>query len=293
MAKRIITVDDAATLRRLVGYTFRGVGQDVTEAEDGEDAPIPDQSIDTPCIGDSQMKQTTADMQSQPLTATNTSISADVDVLRRAFEGLGASAFLPDRHLNLIYMNGRARTVLLEMEAERKASLQLGADEWIGQSLDVFHGSHAARIRSILNDVRNVPIRSSINIGIRTRQMVENAPINIMLANTDLVIDFMNKGRINTLRQRQLPAHPKNLPYHAKFRPGNETLSLLVRAGVANEVKELAKETATTNEISRSFSGFASAAPNTSSGASELQQSVAMQTKVSNERDELVAKFSE
>jgi two-component system chemotaxis response regulator CheY len=38
MAKRIITVDDAATMRRLVGYTLRGVGHDVIEAEDGEDA---------------------------------------------------------------------------------------------------------------------------------------------------------------------------------------------------------------------------------------------------------------
>lgn len=38
MAKRIITVDDAATIRRLVGYTLRGVGHEVIEAEDGEDA---------------------------------------------------------------------------------------------------------------------------------------------------------------------------------------------------------------------------------------------------------------
>ena len=38
MAKRIITVDDAATMRRLVGYTLRGVGHDVIEAEDGVQA---------------------------------------------------------------------------------------------------------------------------------------------------------------------------------------------------------------------------------------------------------------
>lgn len=38
MAKRIITVDDAATMRRLVGYTLRGAGHEVVEAEDGEDA---------------------------------------------------------------------------------------------------------------------------------------------------------------------------------------------------------------------------------------------------------------
>jgi two-component system chemotaxis response regulator CheY len=38
MAKRIITVDDAATMRRLIAYTLRGAGHEVLEAEDGEDA---------------------------------------------------------------------------------------------------------------------------------------------------------------------------------------------------------------------------------------------------------------
>jgi two-component system, chemotaxis family, chemotaxis protein CheY len=36
--KRIITVDDAATMRRLVSYTLRSEGYEVVEAEDGEDA---------------------------------------------------------------------------------------------------------------------------------------------------------------------------------------------------------------------------------------------------------------
>ena len=38
MSKRIITVDDAQTMRRLVCYTLRGVGHDVIEAQDGVDA---------------------------------------------------------------------------------------------------------------------------------------------------------------------------------------------------------------------------------------------------------------
>lgn len=36
--KRILTVDDAATMRRLVSYTLRSEGYEVLEAEDGEDA---------------------------------------------------------------------------------------------------------------------------------------------------------------------------------------------------------------------------------------------------------------
>jgi two-component system chemotaxis response regulator CheY len=35
MAKTIITVDDAATMRKLIGFTLRGAGHDVLEAEDG------------------------------------------------------------------------------------------------------------------------------------------------------------------------------------------------------------------------------------------------------------------
>jgi len=48
MTKRIITVDDAATMRRLVGYTLRGAGHEVLEAEDGEDAlrVLSQQSVD-------------------------------------------------------------------------------------------------------------------------------------------------------------------------------------------------------------------------------------------------------
>lgn len=91
----------------------------------------------------------------------------------------------------------------------------------------------------------------------KLRQMVDNAPINIMCANRDLVIDYMNKTSLQTLRrlehllpvkadqvvgycidvfhryperQRQLLADPGNLPHRAKFRLGPETLSLLITA---------------------------------------------------------------
>jgi two-component system chemotaxis response regulator CheY len=35
MAKKIMTVDDAATMRKLIGFTLRGAGHEVLEAEDG------------------------------------------------------------------------------------------------------------------------------------------------------------------------------------------------------------------------------------------------------------------
>ena len=35
MAKKILTVDDAATIRRMVAFTLRGAGHEVIEAQDG------------------------------------------------------------------------------------------------------------------------------------------------------------------------------------------------------------------------------------------------------------------
>jgi two-component system chemotaxis response regulator CheY len=38
MSKRILTVDDSASVRQLVGFTLRGAGYEVIEAADGNDA---------------------------------------------------------------------------------------------------------------------------------------------------------------------------------------------------------------------------------------------------------------
>jgi two-component system, chemotaxis family, chemotaxis protein CheY len=35
MAKRVLTVDDSKTMREMVGFTLRGAGYEVVEAEDG------------------------------------------------------------------------------------------------------------------------------------------------------------------------------------------------------------------------------------------------------------------
>ena len=38
MGKRIITVDDAATMRKMITFTLKGAGHEVYEAADGEEA---------------------------------------------------------------------------------------------------------------------------------------------------------------------------------------------------------------------------------------------------------------
>ncbi|HYQ14386.1 MAG TPA: methyl-accepting chemotaxis protein [Polyangiaceae bacterium] len=89
------------------------------------------------------------------------------------------------------------------------------------------------------------------------RQMIDNAPVNVMFCDLDLVIRYANNTSIQTLRklekylpitadrlvgssidifhknpmhQRRLLADPKNLPHTAQIPLGPETLSLLVSA---------------------------------------------------------------
>ena len=88
------------------------------------------------------------------------------------------------------------------------------------------------------------------------RQMLENSPINVMRADTDMVIRYINAASRNTLKklehllpckaeevvgssidifhknpshQRKLISDPTNLPHQATIQLGPETLSLLVR----------------------------------------------------------------
>ncbi|MFG1491712.1 response regulator, partial [Oceanospirillum sp. HFRX-1_2] len=37
MAKKILTVDDAASIRQMVAFTLKGAGYEVVEAVDGQD----------------------------------------------------------------------------------------------------------------------------------------------------------------------------------------------------------------------------------------------------------------
>jgi len=87
----------------------------------------------------------------------------------------------------------------------------------------------------------------------RMGSIAENAPVNIMMADRDLKITYLNKASVKTLKtiehllpvkadqvlgqcidifhknpehQRRILADPKNLPYQARFELGDETLDL-------------------------------------------------------------------
>ena len=215
--------------------------------------------------------------------------------LQSALENLGTNIFLADSDLILVYSNKLARETLHSIDSALRASLGFGAEELIGKHLDHLYGPQAAQIRARLADPRNLPIRTEIEIhdkvldlnvnaiyspagesvGLivqweevsrqkkinaeveKLRRMLENAPINIMRANTDFTIEYMNPASLATLRklehllpvkadqvvgqsidvfhrnpahQRRIVADPKNLPHRAKFPLGEEWLDLLVTA---------------------------------------------------------------
>ena len=172
--------------------------------------------------------------------------------------------------------------------------LPIKVDEMLGASIDVFH-KNPEHQRKLLSDPSNLPHKAQIAVGeelldllvspirdaggnyigpmvtwevvtekvknesemIRVQNMVANCPINIMMANTDLEIVFMNETSAKTLKtlehllpkpvdqlmgesvdifhknpemQRRILSDPNNLPHEAKIKLGEDTLQLNVSA---------------------------------------------------------------
>jgi methyl-accepting chemotaxis protein len=195
-----------------------------------------------------------------------------------------------DRDLVIRYMNPASLETLRGLEDH----LPVKADQIVGSSLDIFHKSPSYQ-RGILGDDANLPRRANISVGpetldllvsaiqdkdgnyigamatwevitervrienemARVQSMMENSPTNMMFADRDLVIRYMNPASLNTLRgleghlpvkadaivgssldifhkspsyQRGILGDDSNLPRRANISVGPETLDLLVSA---------------------------------------------------------------
>lgn len=226
-------------------------------------------------------------------TTKPTGLAGMLDALRQGLDNLGTNVFVADRDLTLVYMNARATKIMRRMEDTIESLFGIGFSELVGTKIDSFHGSRAKQIRRMLSDADNLPIHTEIKlaslildlnvnpifdanreyVGIivnweeiserkrleaeveRIRQIVENAPNNIMQADTDLVIRYMNPASLRTLKQienllpcradevvgksidifhknpehqRRMLSDPKNLPHRAQIHLGPEILDLLV-----------------------------------------------------------------
>ena len=111
------------------------------------------------------------------------------------------------------------------------------------------------KVVKFASDITQAVLEESINL--RYSSMMEQAPINVMFANKELVVEYVNPASVKTLKQiehllpvkgdqvigqnidifhkdpsyqRGLLADPKNLPRKANIQVGTETLDLLASA---------------------------------------------------------------
>ena len=223
----------------------------------------------------------------------DSSLMGSVVALKGSLDNVGANIFIADRDLNLRYMNRRAEQSMRKIENELVSAFGIRVDTLIGQNIDRFHGNRTAEIRGRLSDDRHLPIEADIQLGplllklivngiydnahrlvgfvvnwdeitekrrleteaARMNSMMENAPTNVLYADRDLVLQYMNpasKKKLQALQQylpvsvdemigkpidiyhknpsyqRGILADPKNLPKRANIEVGPETLDLLV-----------------------------------------------------------------
>jgi methyl-accepting chemotaxis protein len=210
--------------------------------------------------------------------------------IRQMVDNAPANVMFCDENFVIRYMNEASKKTLQSLAAY----LPIAPDKMVGSSIDVFH-KNPGHQRRLLADPKNLPHTTEISVGpekltllvtaitdatgkyvgpmltwevvtakrrledeaTKIRQMVDNAPANIMLCDADFVIRYMNEASKKTLQslaaylpiapekmigasvdvfhknpahQRRLLSDPKNLPHTAEITVGPEKLSLLVSA---------------------------------------------------------------
>lgn len=219
-----------------------------------------------------------------------TKSAPDLTKLISVLDGLPTRVMLADRDFVITYANPAT------VEGLRPLAdwIPVEPDKLVGASLDIFHKDPSYQ-RHLLADVSNFPRRALIEVGpetldlnvvalldddgeyvgamatwdtvteklalekqvARVTSMMENSPTNMMFADRDFVITYMNPASLNTLAgleehlpvkaadvvgssldifhkspayQRGLLAVADNLPRRANIQVGPETLDLLVSA---------------------------------------------------------------
>ncbi len=211
--------------------------------------------------------------------------------LQQMVENSPTPVMLADKDLNITYMNPISLKTLKTVEQY----LPCSADDIIGKSVDFFHKDPSYQRGILGNPKANLPRQAIIQVGpekldllvspifdadgeflgpmvtwsvvtaklkadfessMKTA-MIENAPVNIILADKDLTITYVNPATVKNLQPyqhylpvpldkvvgscidifhknpagpRQILADPKNLPHQANIQLGDQTLDLLVSA---------------------------------------------------------------
>ncbi len=222
-------------------------------------------------------------------------LTTALEGMKGALDSLGTNVFIADRDLRLLYMNRRASETMRKITSTIEKIFGMSHRDLVGTKIDGFHGDRAKEIRRLLGDVSNLPIRKEIQLGelildlnvnailsesgeyigtvvnweeisdkkrlereaATVQSMMENMPINVLYADRDLKLRYMNPASVRQLKplqhllpvkiedmigksidifhknpehQQRMLADPKNLPHRANIKLGAETLDLLVSA---------------------------------------------------------------
>lgn len=210
--------------------------------------------------------------------------------LRSMVDNMPTNVIAANRDLVVQYMNPASIEKLRTLQEH----LPVPVDQIVGQSIDIFH-QNPARQRQLLSDPANLPHQAQIKVGpevldllvtavrdaegkfvgpmvtwdviteklktenevSRIQNMMDNIPINVMMASRDLELVYMNPASKQTLQplqhllpkpvdqligekidifhknpemQRRLLSDPANLPHNARITLGEHTLELRVSA---------------------------------------------------------------
>jgi methyl-accepting chemotaxis protein len=216
------------------------------------------------------------------------------EALRATLDNLRANVLVANTRFEIVYANARSLETLKRIEPTIKQSFGVNVSQILGGSIHRFH-KDPRRIEAILRNPSALPHDGEFNFGgvtlkvsvnavtsrtgqalgyvvnwddVTERQrldaemgrvmsMMENLPINVMFADRDLNIQYMNPASTTTLKtlehhlpvkadkmigqnidifhknpahQRTLLASDRNLPVNAHIQVGPETLDLLVSA---------------------------------------------------------------
>ncbi|MCA8941116.1 MAG: hypothetical protein KDB80_01035 [Planctomycetes bacterium] len=238
-------------------------------------------------------RRTNQEAPMAPATTT-TSPVAGIEGLKACLDNVRANVFVADVDLNLVYANKRALETVQSLAPEIKRVFGVGVNELLGASIHRFH-SDPARIEALLRNPASLPHEATFSFGnvtlrteingatdengelcgyivnwddvseemrreaemARINSMMENSPVNVMYADRDLTIQYLNPASLEKLKelehllpckandivgmkidafhqapeyQRKLLADPSNLPVRTNIQVGPETLDLLVSA---------------------------------------------------------------
>ena len=215
---------------------------------------------------------------------------AEAQRLQQMVDSSPTPCMLSDTELNITYMNTASTDALKSIEQYLPCRVQ----DIVGKNIDFFHRDPGVQ-RRVLAKPANLPHQADIEVGpeklsllvsgitdgdgksigfmltwnvvtqkrhaeseaAKKSAMIENAPSNIILANTDGIITYVNPATVRNLTplardlpipidkivgssydvfhknpasQRKLLGDPKNLPHEARISVGDQTLDLLASA---------------------------------------------------------------